>query len=292
MTEIQKRQGKRVLSILGINPFKLLYCIFLVSSLLLFLPPPNAHPAQVNLAWNASTDPTTAGYKIYYGTSSGSYQSVVDAGNTTTCSIPNLLNGVTYYFAATDYNTSGTESGYSNEVSYNTSSTSSSSCSYSISPSSQSVSSSGGPGTVNVTTSSGCSWTAVSNVPWMTITSNSSGSGNGAVNYSVSANSTSSSQTGTVTIAGKTFTVTQSGSSPSSGSSGNWTFCADENNFCSFTGTQNVRYGANGTYVYKSLTNGTMCSNSVFGDPIYDVVKQCYIQGSGTSTGSPSNGGG
>ena len=55
------------------------------------------------------------------------------------------------------------------------------------------------------------------------------------------------------------------------------TFCADENQLCSFTGTKNVRYGANGVYVFKTLTDGTMCSNSVFGDPLIGVVKECYI---------------
>jgi hypothetical protein len=57
-----------------------------------------------------------------------------------------------------------------------------------------------------------------------------------------------------------------------------WVFCADENQLCGFTGTKNVRYGANGIYVFKTLTNGTMCTNNVFGDPVVGVVKQCYIR--------------
>ncbi len=81
-------------------------------------------------------------------------------------------------------------------------------CSYSISPTSQNYGSSGGTGSVNVTTQTGCSWTATSNAAWITITSGSSGTGNGTVNYSVSANS-GSSRSGTMTIAGQTFTVTQ-----------------------------------------------------------------------------------
>jgi hypothetical protein len=84
------------------------------------------------------------------------------------------------------------------------------SCTYSISPTSQSFNSSGGTGSVDVTTQSGCSWTAISNVSWITITSGSSGTGNGTVNYSVSTN-TGSQRTGTITIAGETFTVTQEG---------------------------------------------------------------------------------
>ncbi len=85
------------------------------------------------------------------------------------------------------------------------------SCSYSISPTSQSSSSSGGTGSVGVTASSGCNWTATSNASWITITSGSNGGGNGTVNYSVAANSGTTSRSGTLTIAGQTFTVTQGG---------------------------------------------------------------------------------
>jgi parallel beta-helix repeat protein len=70
----------------------------------------------------------------------------------------------------------------------------------------------------------------------------------------------------------------------SSAQSGDWTVCATEGGRCSFSGQQQVRYGANGSYVFKTLTDGTACSNSVFGDPIYGVVKQCSLW-TGTSTG-------
>lgn len=60
---------------------------------------------------------------------------------------------------------------------------------------------------------------------------------------------------------------------------GNWNQCANEGQYCSFSGTQNVRYGANGVYVYRVVTNGTPCSNAVFGDPIFGVAKQCSIGG-------------
>jgi hypothetical protein len=89
-------------------------------------------------------------------------------------------------------------------------------CSFSISPTSNSMSSSGGTGQVSVSVGpSGCSpssWTASSNVSWITITSGSSGSGSGTVSYSVASNS-GSSRTGTLTIAGQTFTVSQAAAS-------------------------------------------------------------------------------
>ena len=68
-----------------------------------------------------------------------------------------------------------------------------------------------------------------------------------------------------------------------------WTVCASEGGFCPFSGTQQVRYGANGAYFYKTLTGGTLCTNSVFGDPIVGTVKQCQIGGaSATLTATPS----
>jgi len=57
-----------------------------------------------------------------------------------------------------------------------------------------------------------------------------------------------------------------------------WTNCSAENGTCSFSGTHEVAFGANGLYVYRSLTGGTGCSNAVFGDPAVGTVKACYVQ--------------
>ncbi len=84
-------------------------------------------------------------------------------------------------------------------------------CSYSISPSSASFAATGGDGTVTVNTAAGCAWTATTYSTWMTITSGSSGSGAGSVSYNVAQNTSIDPRTGTLTIAGRTFTVTQSG---------------------------------------------------------------------------------
>ena len=54
-----------------------------------------------------------------------------------------------------------------------------------------------------------------------------------------------------------------------------WTFCAPEGGVCAFTGTTEVRYGAIGSFVVKTLADGTACINDVFGDPIYGNVKEC-----------------
>jgi formylglycine-generating enzyme required for sulfatase activity/C1A family cysteine protease len=87
-------------------------------------------------------------------------------------------------------------------------------CTYSISPVSNSFSSTAGTGSVSVTAQSGCNWTADSSATWITLISGSNGGGSGTVSYSVASNSGTSSRTGTVTIAGQTFTVIQSGVTP------------------------------------------------------------------------------
>ena len=54
-----------------------------------------------------------------------------------------------------------------------------------------------------------------------------------------------------------------------------WTPCASENGTCSFSGTREVRYGAGSSFVSKTFTALTACSNAVFGDPAQNVVKSC-----------------
>jgi len=94
---------------------KFLIPFFIVlSSLFLYQ---SALAAQIKLAWDANTESDLAGYKVYYGTSSKSYAGSVDVGNVTAFNLTGLTEGQTYYIAATAYNTSGSQSGYSSEVS-------------------------------------------------------------------------------------------------------------------------------------------------------------------------------
>jgi hypothetical protein len=55
----------------------------------------------------------------------------------------------------------------------------------------------------------------------------------------------------------------------------NWTFCADENQLCQFTGTKLVRYGSGATFTFQLATNGISCNNTTFGDPLFGTVKHC-----------------
>jgi hypothetical protein len=77
-----------------------------------------AYAASVDLEWDANTEPQLAGYKIYWGTSSGNYAFSKNVGNTTVCTITGLDEGRTYYFAATAYDGTGAESDYSNQINY------------------------------------------------------------------------------------------------------------------------------------------------------------------------------
>ncbi len=79
---------------------------------------------STTLNWTAPTlndDGTAltdlAGYKIYYGQSSGAYGNPIQIDNpsVTTYLVDGLVPS-TYYFAATAFNTAGVESGFSNEA--------------------------------------------------------------------------------------------------------------------------------------------------------------------------------
>ncbi|RZI44731.1 hypothetical protein EGT07_04800 [Herbaspirillum sp. HC18] len=68
-----------------------------------------------------------------------------------------------------------------------------------------------------------------------------------------------------------------------------WIKCADEQQTCSFSGTHQVRYGLNGTWVTRTATGSIGCNNNVFGDPLYGVPKICEYDSTAPSpTPEPS----
>jgi hypothetical protein len=75
-------------------------------------------PYIATLNWDVSPDPRVVGYRIYYGTNSGSYSNSTTVGNVTSNSIFGLAAGVTYFVAVTDFGTNGIESAFSREVSF------------------------------------------------------------------------------------------------------------------------------------------------------------------------------
>jgi uncharacterized delta-60 repeat protein len=85
-------------------------------------------------------------------------------------------------------------------------------CAYTLMPGGQHFTVAGGQGMVTFSAiSNSCSWTATTNVNWITITSATGGTGPGAISYTVEPNSSSFIRTGTITIAGSPFSVTQGG---------------------------------------------------------------------------------
>ena len=76
-----------------------------------------AAPAVI-LAWDANPEADIAGYRLSYGTSTGSYPNVIDVGPNLEASVPNLVQGTIYYFAVTAVNTAGVQSHYSSEFPY------------------------------------------------------------------------------------------------------------------------------------------------------------------------------
>ena len=86
------------------------------------LPDQSAPGITVTFSWLPNEETNLAGYKIHYGTTSGSYSTTIDMGNPAQVDgriqgeINGLEEGVTYYFAATAYNNKGQESDYSTEI--------------------------------------------------------------------------------------------------------------------------------------------------------------------------------
>jgi hypothetical protein len=82
-------------------------------------------------------------------------------------------------------------------------------CSYGLNPTTFAAPVAGGPTTVAVTTTSGCSWTTTGVPAWITVLNNSgTGNGNGTVSLQIAAN-TGAARSATLTIAGQSYTVNQ-----------------------------------------------------------------------------------
>ena len=79
----------------------------------LFLLPMTVNGAEVDLAWDANTEPDLAGYKIHYGTASGDYSHSIDVGDVTEYTLAGLNADVTYYMAATAYDADDDASAHS-----------------------------------------------------------------------------------------------------------------------------------------------------------------------------------
>lgn len=71
----------------------------------------------IRLSWGANSETDLAGYRLRYGTVSGTYGSPISVGKVTSYDLAGLSSGTTYYFVVTAYDLSGNESGFSNQAS-------------------------------------------------------------------------------------------------------------------------------------------------------------------------------
>jgi hypothetical protein len=78
----------------------------------------------ITIAWDPNKEPDLVGYRVYYGTSAGSYKSCVDVGNPPKSSsglmeytLTALDKGKKYYIAVIAYDKNKDTSGFSTEVS-------------------------------------------------------------------------------------------------------------------------------------------------------------------------------
>ena len=87
-------------------------------TLVIFIYSINTYSAQVTLIWDPNSENDLAGYTLYYGIATASYDNSIDIGNVTNYTATNLTENETYFFAVTAYDTSLNESDYSIEVDY------------------------------------------------------------------------------------------------------------------------------------------------------------------------------
>jgi regulation of enolase protein 1 (concanavalin A-like superfamily) len=141
-----------------------------------------------------------------------------------------------------------------------------SSCSYALSGTSASLPSAGGGTQVSVTTGTSCTWTAVSNVSWIALSSP-GGTGNGTVVATVAANGSTAARTGTLTVAGQAFTVSQQGAS------------------CSFTlSASGQSFPVTGGSGSVGITGGSGCAWTAASGASWVAVTPASGSGSGTAS--------
>ena len=153
---------------------------------------------------------------------------------------------------------------------------------FALSPASQSFGAAGGTGTVTITGSSGCYWTTLASVDWITVTSGVSGVGKGTATYAVAPNTSSTSRTGQINFGnGGLFAVNQdagggcnysigSNSQPFSAAGGSGSVNVTAGSGCTWTASSNAGWitvssgsgSGNGSVGYSVATNSSTSSRT------------------------------
>jgi len=90
-------------------------CLFLAVAQLAFALP--ALAGSISLAWDPVSSTNLAGYRVYYGSSPGTYTQSLDAGSATSATVSGLADCSTWYLSVKAYSTTGIVStAPSNEV--------------------------------------------------------------------------------------------------------------------------------------------------------------------------------
>jgi len=72
---------------------------------------------RARFGWEAVADATVTGYKVHWGTASGTYTNVADVGNVTEVILSGFVEGTRYYAVGTSYSATE-ESNYSPEITF------------------------------------------------------------------------------------------------------------------------------------------------------------------------------
>jgi len=254
---------------------------------------PSKSNVTVNLSWSASTDNVGVyGYEVYRN---GSLIGTTTGANATTFTVTGLTPSTTYSFTVKAKDAAGNVSAASNALSVTTD----------AGDTQPPTAPSNLTSTGKTDTSVSLSWSASSDN--MGVTGYDIYAGSTLVASTTGASATNHTVTGLAPSTSYTFTVKAKDASNNVSAASNavtvttdplanWVHCAGENNTCSFTGTKEVRYGANGSYVKGTFTNSVMCSNNAFGtDPAPGYYKTCDVNLAGTGGGdtqaptAPSN---
>jgi hypothetical protein len=92
----------------------------ILAVVLFLLLPAEAFPVDITLAWDPNSEPDLAGYRLFARAQGQSYNYARPdwQGTSTTCTIRGLPDNTSLYFVARAFDSSGNESGDSNEVLY------------------------------------------------------------------------------------------------------------------------------------------------------------------------------
>jgi hypothetical protein len=96
--------------------FRFRAAILITTALILTSTATVVRAQTATLAWDASADSTVTGYRVSYGTRTGTYSQTLDVGKVTQYTVTGLDLSLDYFFAVQAYNGAGLVSAFSNEA--------------------------------------------------------------------------------------------------------------------------------------------------------------------------------